>query len=127
MTSSLRTPRKDAVGLGSAKSGTGHFIQQRVTAIALVGLVGWFLVALVTALHSGYASARAFVSEPVTAVLLLLLVTAAFHHMRLGMQVVIEDYVQGHGARAALLILNALFAIALWFAAAFAILSVALS
>jgi len=93
MSMSLRTPRKIASGLGSARSGTGHFIQQRVTAIALVGLVIWFLVALVTAFHTNYSGARAFVAEPVTSVLLLLLVTAAFHHMRLGMAVVIEDYV----------------------------------
>lgn len=127
MSTSLRTPRKLAAGLGSARSGTGHFIQQRVTAVALVGLVIWFLVALVTAFTANYSGARAFVAEPVTCVLLLLLVTAAFHHMRLGLAVVIEDYISGHGARIASLIANTFVAIALWFVAVFSILSIALS
>lgn len=125
MSTSIRTPRKAAAGLGSAKSGTGHFVQQRVTAIALIALVGWFMIAIVAAFQGGYGEARAFVAAPVNTVLLLLLVSAAFHHMRLGMQVVIEDYIAKHGTRAFLLILNAFFAIALWFVAVLAILMIA--
>ncbi|MGD2133267.1 MAG: succinate dehydrogenase, hydrophobic membrane anchor protein [Maricaulaceae bacterium] len=126
MSSQFQTPRKTTVGLGSAKSGTGHFIQQRVTAIALVALVAWFAVAAATAIGSGYDGARDFISNPVAAVLLLLFVSTAFYHMRIGMQVVIEDYIEGHGARIALLILNTFVAAALWVAAAFSILTIAL-
>jgi succinate dehydrogenase / fumarate reductase membrane anchor subunit len=126
MTTSLQTPRKTAAGLGSAKKGTGHFIQQRVTAIALVALVLWFLFALVGALDAGYAGAQSFIANPVNAVLLVLLVTAAFHHMQLGLQVVIEDYIEAHGTRAALLMLNVFFAAALWVVAVFSILTIAL-
>jgi succinate dehydrogenase / fumarate reductase membrane anchor subunit len=126
MTSRLHTPRKTAAGLGAAKSGTAHFIAQRVTALALVPLVVWFLVALVTAFQRGYAGARDFVADPLNAVLLLLLVTAAFHHMQLGLQVVIEDYIERHGARAALLILNVFAAFALWVVAAVSILKIAI-
>jgi succinate dehydrogenase / fumarate reductase membrane anchor subunit len=126
MSGRLITSRKAAAGLGSAKSGTGHFIAQRVTAIALVPLVAWFLYALVTAYGGGYANARGFVADPVSSVLLLLLVTAAFHHMQAGLRVVIEDYVGGHAARAALLILNAFAAVVLWVVAVVSILTVVL-
>lgn len=126
MTARLRTPRKTAEGLGSAKSGVGHFIAERVTAIALVPLVLWFMIALVTAFHGGYADARGFISEPVNAVLLLLLVTVGFHHMALGLRVVIEDYIESHGPRLALLILNVFAAAALWVTAVVAILTIAL-
>ena len=126
MSADLRTPRKAAVGLGAAKSGTGHFIQQRVSALALVALVAWFTAAVVLGLESGYDGARDFIADPVNAVLLLLLVTTATYHMRIGLQVVIEDYIERHGSRLALLILNTFVAIALWFAAAFFILSIAL-
>jgi succinate dehydrogenase / fumarate reductase membrane anchor subunit len=122
----METPRKTAQGLGSAKSGTAHFIAQRVTAVALVPLVAWFLIALVTAFQGGYAGARDFVADPVNAVLLVLLISAAFHHMQLGLQVVIEDYIERHGTRAALLILNVFAAVALWVAAVVSILKIAL-
>jgi succinate dehydrogenase / fumarate reductase membrane anchor subunit len=124
MTARMQTPRKIAVGLGSAKGGTVHFIAQRVTAVALVPLTVWFAIALVTTVQAGYDSARAFVADPVNAVLLILLATAAVHHMQLGLQVVIEDYVERHGARAALLILNVFAAAALWVTAVVSILMV---
>ncbi len=126
MTTSLRTPTKTTRGLGSAKEGAGHFIQQRVSAIALAILVPWFLIALMSSVDAGYADARAFVAHPVNAVLLILAVTAAFYHMRLGVQVVIEDYIAAHGSRTALLILNLFAALLLWVAAVFAILKIAL-
>ncbi len=122
----LQTPRKTASGLGSAKRGTGLFIRQRATAVALVALVIWFLIALVGALDAGYASARAFIADPVNAVLLVLLVTASFHHMQLGLRVVIEDYVEGHGPRTVLLMLNVFATAALWVVAVLSILRIAL-
>ncbi|MFN7055418.1 succinate dehydrogenase, hydrophobic membrane anchor protein [Hyphomonas sp.] len=112
------TPTKAARGLGSAKSGTAHHIRQRVSALALIVLVPWFLYAVIKAASGGYDGARAWVSDPLNALLLVLTAAAAFYHMRLGMQVVIEDYIGKAGTRGALMILNT-FATAILFAAVF--------
>jgi succinate dehydrogenase / fumarate reductase membrane anchor subunit len=89
----LRTPLKRARGLGSAKSGTGHFIWQRVTAIVLV-LLGAYLVGLLFSLGgSDFARAYATVANPLNATVLVSFLVAMFWHAKLGMQVVIEDYV----------------------------------
>ena len=89
----LQTPLKRARGLGSAKSGTHHFIVQRVTAVALIPLVLWIIWLALALIHADYAHARALVHQPVNAVLLIAFVVAAFWHAQLGLQVVVEDYV----------------------------------
>jgi succinate dehydrogenase / fumarate reductase membrane anchor subunit len=89
----LQTPLKRARGLGSAKTGTQHFIAQRVTAVALVPLVLWIIYFVLELLHADYAHARALVHQPLNAVLLTAFVIALFWHTQLGLQVVIEDYV----------------------------------
>jgi len=89
----LRTPLKNARGLGSAKDGTHHFVLQRITAVALIFLslyVVWLIISLI---GSDYASVRAAVANPGNAVLLIAFVIATFWHAKLGLQVVIEDYV----------------------------------
>jgi succinate dehydrogenase / fumarate reductase membrane anchor subunit len=88
---SLRHPIARVRGLGSAKEGTGHWVAQRVTAVALLPLVLWFAWAA-TGLD-GYADARAFLAQPLNAVLTAALVVCLFQHAHLGVQVVIEDYV----------------------------------
>ena len=89
----FRTPLKRAVGLGSAKDGTGHFIWQRITAIALL-LCGVYLIGLLFGLTGAdYLFARATVADPINAVVLVAFLIAACWHAKLGMQVVIEDYV----------------------------------
>ena len=89
----LRTPLKRAMGLGSAKDGTGHFIVQRITAIALV-LAGAWLIGLLLSLNSNdYVFVRATVADPLNATVLVAFLIAACWHAKLGMQVVIEDYV----------------------------------
>lgn len=89
----FRTPVKRAVGLGSAKEGTGHFLWQRITAIALV-LLGAYLIGILLGLGgAGYERARAIVANPLNAVLLVGFLIAASWHAKLGLQVVIEDYV----------------------------------
>lgn len=100
------TPIKAARGLGSAKSGTMHHIRQRVSAIALAFLVPWFLYAITCAVSGGYEGALEWIASPLNAILLILTAGTAFFHMRLGMQVVIEDYIAKSGTRSALLILN---------------------
>jgi succinate dehydrogenase / fumarate reductase, membrane anchor subunit len=89
----LQTPLKRARGLGSAKSGTHHFIVQRITAVALIPLVLWIVWLALALMHADYAHARALVHQPVNAVLLIAFVAAAFWHAQLGLQVVVEDYV----------------------------------
>jgi succinate dehydrogenase / fumarate reductase membrane anchor subunit len=93
MSVDLRTPLKRARGLGSAKSGTHHFIVQRLTALALVPLCLWLIWLALMLLHADYAHARALVHAPLNAVLLLAFVLMLFWHAQLGLQVVIEDYV----------------------------------
>lgn len=89
----LRTPLKRAVGLGSAKDGTGHFIVQRITAIALL-LLGAYLIGLFIALGgASYEQAHAIVADTVNATILVAFLIAMFWHAKLGLQVVIEDYV----------------------------------
>jgi succinate dehydrogenase / fumarate reductase membrane anchor subunit len=124
---SIRTPLGKVRGLGSAKHGAGHFITQRVSAIALVFLVPWFLISLTMAVRGGYDHALGWASDPVNAILLLLAVGAALYHMRLGMQVVIEDYIAKHSIKAVLLILNTFIAVALFAAAAYSIVKIAAS
>ena len=93
----FRTPLKRAKGLGSAKSGTGHFLWQRITAIAIL-LAGVYLLGLLVGLSGAdYATARAVVANPLNATVLIAFLVAAFWHAKLGVQVVIEDYVHGLG------------------------------
>ena len=89
----LQTPLKRARGLGSAQSGTHHFVVQRITALALIPLVLWIIWLALELIHADYAQARALVHQPVNAVLLIAFVIAAFWHAQLGLQVVVEDYV----------------------------------
>ncbi len=89
----LRTPLKRARGLGSAKDGTGHFLWQRITAIA-VALLGIYLLGLLLGLGGAdFDRAHAIVASPFNATLLIAFLIAAFWHAKLGVQVVIEDYV----------------------------------
>lgn len=89
----MRTPLKRARGLGSAKHGTGHFLWQRVTALALVFLGVYLLGLLLWLGGADYDRARALVSQPFNATILATCLVTMFWHAKLGLQVVIEDYV----------------------------------
>jgi succinate dehydrogenase / fumarate reductase membrane anchor subunit len=99
----LRTPLSHARGLGSAKDGLGHWMAQRLTAIANSVLVVWFLVSAIGLAGADYGTTRAWLASPVSAGLMLLLIASAFYHARLGLQVVIEDYVHHEGLKIAAL------------------------
>lgn len=92
----LRTPLKRVRGLGSAKSGTHHFMVQRVTAIALIPLVLWAVWLALVLVHAGYTQALALLHQPINVILMIAFVVALFWHAQLGIQVVIEDYVHTH-------------------------------
>ena len=96
---SLRSPLNSVLGLGSAKDGTAHFWGQRVSGVALALLGIWFAVAMLQMPGFAHADALAFIGEPMNGVLLLLLVVTVAYHSYLGVQVVIEDYVHGHGLK----------------------------
>ncbi len=101
---SLRSPLGTARGLGSAKSGTGHWMVQRITAIALVPLGIWFVIGLIAHIGAPYAEMRAWIASPVSAVLMVALLIMMFHHAQLGLQVVIEDYIHAHFPKVAALL-----------------------
>ncbi len=120
----MRTPLKNVRRLGSAKEGTDHFWMQRVTAVAnvvlAIGLV-WMIAALA---GQGHADVKASLANPIVAIGLLLLILSGVIHMRLGMQVIIEDYITGEGSKIVLVMLNTFFAIAVGLACVFAILKI---
>ncbi|MFM9975982.1 MAG: succinate dehydrogenase, hydrophobic membrane anchor protein [Beijerinckiaceae bacterium] len=123
--SSLRTPLSRVRGLGSAKSGTDHFFRQRVTALANVPLAIAFIIIVVSLQGADHARMTATLAHPLVAILLLLFVVSGVIHMRLGMQVIIEDYVHNEGAKIAMLIANTFFAIIIGAASVFSILKMA--
>ncbi|HEV2561570.1 MAG TPA: succinate dehydrogenase, hydrophobic membrane anchor protein [Rhizomicrobium sp.] len=121
-----RTPRAKVEGLGAAHSGTAHFWQQRVTAIALIPLAIWFGWAAMHLVGAPYDMATAFLRRPVNAVLMILFIFAALYHMTLGVQVVIEDYIEQEGGKLLLLMLNRFFAWIVGAACLFAMFKIAL-
>lgn len=96
---SLRSPLGQVRGLGSAKEGVHHWWAQRVTAVALVPLSIWLVASIVQLSGAGYAGFVAWFANPIHATVMILLLAATFHHAQLGVQVVVEDYVPGHGPR----------------------------
>ena len=123
---SYRTPLSRARGLGAAGHGVGHWISERVAAIALVPLTLWAVFGVLRVAAGDYGAAVAWISQPLNAVLTALTLTIGIWHMHLGLRVVIEDYIQATLTKSALLILN-LFVCGLAAAlAVFSILKVAL-
>jgi succinate dehydrogenase / fumarate reductase membrane anchor subunit len=119
--SRLRTPLARVRGLGSAKSGTDHFWRQRLTAVANVPLTIAFVLIVVSLLGRNQAGAQRILGSPLVAIVILLFIGSVTYHMRIGMQVVIEDYVHGETSKLALIMANTFFAIAVALACAFAI------
>ncbi len=120
----LRTPISHIKGLGSAKEGLGHWTMQRLTAIANVLLIIWFLISAMTLAGAGYQETRSWLASPVSASLMLLLIVSVFYHAKLGLQVVIEDYVHHGGLKIAALTAITLGMLALGFTCGVAVLKV---
>lgn len=96
---SLRTPLGRALGLGSAKDGTDHFITQQVLSTAMLLLGSWFMYSMYSMESLGYLDVIRFVADPLNMTLLTLTVLTAAYHSNLGVQVVLEDYVDGRGIK----------------------------
>ena len=121
-----RTPLAKVRGLGSAKEGTDHFWRQRVTGVANLLLVIWLLVVLVQIAGADYATVKRALAQPWNAIAIALLVISASIHMRIGMQVIIEDYVHSEGRKMLALMLNTFFSIAVALTSLYAILKLSL-
>ena len=122
----MKTPLGKVRGLGSARSGTEHFWRERLTAVAEIPLEIAAIAIIVSLLGADHARAVAILGSPVVAVVLLLWILNATIHMRLGMQVIVEDYVHAELPKLVLLMANTFFAIAVGLAGAYAILKLSL-
>ena len=123
----LRSPLGRAIGLGSAKEGVEHWWLQRITAVALVPLSLWFVIAIIRLVGADSDSVRDWVGNPLPATMLVLLLIATFYHASLGLQVVIEDYIHAELTKLGLVVIVRLGCFALAVAGMFAVLSMAVA
>ncbi len=100
----LRSDLSRVLGLGSARAGAHHWTHQRLSAIALIPLSLWFVTVLLGHLHDDVVDLTHWIRSPFVTVLLISLMAAMFYHAKLGLQVVIEDYVHSEIAKIGLLI-----------------------
>lgn len=121
----MATPLKRVRGLGAARSGTETFWRQRVTAVANIPLVIFLILTIVTHIGTDYGEVRAYIAQPIVAILLLALVINAAIHMRIGLKEITEDYVHGGGKILAIL-LATFFAAGVGLASVFAIVKISL-
>ena len=121
----MRSPLGRAIGLGSAMEGVEHWWLQRITAVALVPLSLWFVIAIIRLVGADVENVRDWVGSPLPAILLVLLLIATFYHAALGLQIVIEDYVHAELIKFGLLIVVRLACFALAVAGIFAVVSMA--
>ena len=117
----IRTPLGRVLGRGAAKSGTEHFWHQRLTAVANIPLTIAAVIILITLLGRNQAAVAQILGSPAVAIIMLLFIVSITMHMRIGMQVVIEDYVHDELVKLALVMANTFFCIAVALASAYGI------
>ena len=121
---SLQTPSKKIRYLGSAKSGVGAARAMHLTSVALIPLTIAFVWILVGLIHKDFAGVRATLHQPFPAIVLLLFIGAGIYHMKLGMQVIIDDYVHDHHMKDWALMANLFFCVAIGLACIYSLLKV---
>lgn len=121
----IKTPLARARGLGSARDGVEHWFQQRVTAIANIPLVIWFVYSVVDLAGADYATFTNWLQQPLNAILMILFIISTFYHAKLGTQVVVEDYIHDEGFKIVKLIGMKLFFFGIGVACIFSILKIA--
>ncbi len=122
----MRTPLKNVRGLGSAKEGTTHWWHQKITAVAMIPLFVIALAYVISLVGEDHSRVVEILSLPFASLIMLLLIAATFYHLKLGLQVVIEDYIHTEATKMTLLILNSFFCVILGLASALAVLKLAL-
>jgi succinate dehydrogenase / fumarate reductase membrane anchor subunit len=118
----MRTPLARVRSLGSSHSGTSDFWRQRLTAVAMVLLIVPVIVVVLMLIGSNQAGAKQIFSSVPIAIIMLLFILASAWHMKIGMQVVIEDYVHNEKIKLASVMANNFFCIAVALASIYAIL-----
>jgi succinate dehydrogenase / fumarate reductase membrane anchor subunit len=121
---SQRTPLGRVRGLGAAGQGVGGYLRQRLGAVGLLILAPWFVLSAIRAASGGHEGVVAWLQQPVNAVGVALFILVACFHMRIGMNTIIEDYIQKSGSRLALLALNALVVVAAGVAGLYAVMMI---
>jgi succinate dehydrogenase / fumarate reductase, membrane anchor subunit len=117
----IRTPLARVRGLGAAHAGTGHFWRQRLTAVANIPLTIAGVIIVIMLLGRNQAAAAQILGAPLVAIIMLLFIVSITVHMRIGMQVIIEDYVHDDIAKLILVMANTFFCIAVALASAYGI------
>ncbi len=123
---SMRTPLARAKGLGAAGHGTGHWWIHRMTAVSNVPLIIAFTIIVANMAGRSYEETIAIVSHPLVAILLILAVVSVTNHMRMGVQIIIEDYVHDKGWKIAALIANTFYTVIIAVACLYGLLKVGL-
>jgi succinate dehydrogenase / fumarate reductase, membrane anchor subunit len=113
MSRQMRSPLGRVLGLGSAKEGVEHWWMQRITAIALVPLAIWFIIAALGMIGADRAAMVVWMHNPMSPVFAILLIVTVVYHLALGLQVVIEDYIHGEAWKLGLIIVMRLWCIVL--------------
>ncbi len=121
-TPNFRTPLARVRGFGAAKSGTAHFWRQRLTAVANIPLTIATVIILITLLGRNQAATAQILGSPAVSIILLLFIISVVTHMKIGMQVIIEDYVHDESSKLTLLMANTLFCCAVGAVAVYALL-----
>jgi succinate dehydrogenase / fumarate reductase membrane anchor subunit len=120
----MQTPLHKVKGMGSSHSGTGHFWHERVSSVALIPLTLWFGYAVLGLVNAPQIAAISFLAHPVNAILMAAFVIITLYHIKLGLQVIIDDYVHSSGSKIALLLLVRFAVLATGAACLFALLRI---